>query len=509
MQFCINAYNQLKKLDIYGYNFPLRYKSETSYSTSCGLFFSLVSIFLVCLIIISYIVKMFSHSSFSIVTNSIYREELAEINLKNFPFMYGIYRDGKIQYFDHSYVNVTLDRNVHIPIKDDNNHTILKRISYPIILEKCNAIHFQNNFDLFKPYDYEKYLCPKIGQNLTFKGRYGDQVKGYDILEMHISKCNNESFFNKCKSNEEIEKYVTDIYVSLIYLSNTINHENFSYPVVNFLQSAFFTVSIGNVKRYYYFFSKEKYISNNGIIMNDIKVIDFFQYKYTLTDFIHKETSNFYSKDTLIEINFSCADIELEYERKYLRFNEVVGIIGGWIDLIGLIFSYISYFFSKKSFIIEMCNSLMSHNFHKMIRTKVQPNLSNRSSTTILFFKIKSLTQMKNNYMLKNTDHMVTNNLVKNATSRSSSTLSKNDKIFDFGNFRKSKKGFCFYFTYFIFPFRIIEKYQSYYVYSLYMQVYHKFMSIDIIIPFVLNSYISKDKIVAENKQVTAQQQKK
>jgi hypothetical protein len=41
------------------------------------------------------------------------------------------------------------------------------------------------------------------------------------------------------------------------------------------------------------------------------------------------------------------------------------------------------------------------------------------------------------------------------------------------------------------------------------MQVYHKFMSIDIIIPFVLNSYISKDKIVAENKQVTAEQQKK
>jgi hypothetical protein len=116
---------------------------------------------------------------------------------------------------------------------------------------------------------------------------------------------------------------------------------------------------------------------------------------------------------------------------------------------------------------------------------------------------------MKNNYILKNTDHMITNNLVRNTTSRSSSTLSKNDKIFDFGNFRKTKKGFCFYFTYFIFPFRIIEKYQSYYVYSLYMQVYHKFMSIDIIIPFVLNSYIIKDKINSENKVAGTEQQKK
>ena len=509
MQFYSKIYNKLKNFDMYGYNFPLRYKSETSYSTSCGLFLSLISIILLSFIIIDYIIKMFSHSSFSIVTNSIYREGLPEVNLKNYPFMYGLYKNKKLRYFDSSYINVTLDRNVHIPIKDDNNYTILHRTSYPIKLEKCNDNHFKNYWNFFKNYEYKKYLCPKSGQNLTFKGRYGDQVKGYDILEMHLSKCNNETFFNKCKTNEEIEEYISDTYISLIYLSNTINHENFSYPVLNFLQSDFFTVSLGNIKRYYYYFSKEKYVTNNGIIFNDIKIIDFFQYKYTLMDFIHNETQNNYSNNTLIEINFSCADIELEYERKYLSFNDVIGIIGGWTDIIVLIFRYISYFFSKKSFIIEMCNSLMSHNFHKMIRTKVQPNLSNRSSTTILFFKIKSLSQMKNNYILKDTDHMIGNNIIKNSTIRSCSTLSKNDKIFDFGNFNKNKKGFCFYFTYFIFPFRIIEKYQSYYIYSLYMQVYHKFMSIDIIIPFILNNYISKEKVATDSKIVKTEQQLK
>ena len=509
MQFYSKIYNKLKNFDMYGYNFPLRYKSETSYSTSCGLFLSLISIILLSFIIIDYIIKMFSHSSFSIVTNSIYREGLPEVNLKNYPFMYGIYKNKKLRYFDSSYINVTLDRNVHIPIKDDNNYTILHRTSYPIQLEKCNDNHFKNYWNFFKNYEYKKYLCPKSGQNLTFKGRYGDQVKGYDILEMHLSKCNNETFFNKCKTNEEIEEYISDTYISLIYLSNTINHENFSYPVLNFLQSDFFTVSLGNIKRYYYYFSKEKYVTNNGIIFNDIKIIDFFQYKYTLMDFIHNETQNNYSNNTLIEINFSCADIELEYERKYLSFNDVIGIIGGWTDIIVLIFRYISYFFSKKSFIIEMCNSLMSHNFHKMIKTKKNLNTSNRSSTTILFFKIKSLSQMKNNYILKDTDHMIGNNIIKNSTIRSCSTLSKNDKIFDFGNFNKNKKGFCFYFTYFIFPFRIIEKYQSYYIYSLYMQVYHKFMSIDIIIPFILNNYISKEKVATDSKIVKTEQQLK
>lgn len=197
----------------------------------------------------------------------------------------------------------------------------------------------------------------KIGQNLTFRGRYGDLINGYDLLEMHFVKCENETFNNKCKTDSEIEEYLENSYVSLLYLSNSINHESPSNPISPYLKSDIFPISLGNVKRYYYFFSKEEYITDNGIIFNNRKHYDLFQYEYTLMDFVHKESQIYYSDDTLIEINFSCVETQTEYERIYLKFSDVVGIIGGWTDIIIAIFNYISYYFTKKSFVMEMCNS--------------------------------------------------------------------------------------------------------------------------------------------------------
>ena len=320
---------------------------------------------------------------------------------------------------------------------------------------------------------------------------------------MHLIKCENNTNNKNCKSDSEIESFLQNSYISLIYISNTVNHDNFSNPVIHYLQSDSFAITSDNVKRYYYYFSKEKYISNNGILFNNITKIDFFQYKYTLMDFLKKEEQSFYSENTLIEINFSCIDIETEYLRVYLKLKDIIGIIGGWTDIVALIFNYISYYFSKKSFVLELCNSLMSYNFHKMIsienHKKKNNEDKNKSSTMILFYKIKSLTKMNNNYIIKTPNNLINNMKNKlgqsNKTSnRSITNFSKEEKIFDINNFKNKKnKNFCFYFKYFLFPFFIIENYQSYQLYGIYSKIYYKFMSIDVIIPFIINNYISND----------------
>ena len=299
---------------------------------------------------------MILKTSFIIVTNSYYNN-LQEINLTNYPFMYGLYKDGYSIKFDYSIINITLDRNIHIPIKNENNRTYIQRISIPIQLEKCSLNHFNKHKELFGKFDFEHYLCPKIGQNLNFKGIYGDMIRGYDILEMHLIKCENSSYFNNCKSNNEIEEYLENSLVSLIYLTNSINHYNYSYPVIDFIRSESFFISLNHVKRYYYYFSKEKYISDNGLLKNNKKEIDLFQYKYTLMDFADKELQSFYSPNTLIEINFSSVNFFTQYHRTYLKLHDVIGNFGGWTDIIFLIFNYISNYFAKKMFLLDIYNN--------------------------------------------------------------------------------------------------------------------------------------------------------
>ena len=168
-------------------------------------FINLHIFFLIITIIYTY--QIILKTSFTIVTISYYNN-LQDINLTNYLFMYGLHKDGYSIQFDYSLINITLDRNIHIPIKKENNRTYIQRISIPIQLEKCSLNHFSKHKHLFSNFEFENYLCPKIGQNLNFKGRYGDIIRGYDILEMHLIKCENNSYFNNCKSNNEIEEYL-------------------------------------------------------------------------------------------------------------------------------------------------------------------------------------------------------------------------------------------------------------------------------------------------------------
>ena len=79
-------FNVLKNLDIYGFNFSLRYKNESEYNTSCGIFFSLISIFIILLLSFLYSLKMILRTKFSLVTNYNYLDEI-EIDLSKIPFM--------------------------------------------------------------------------------------------------------------------------------------------------------------------------------------------------------------------------------------------------------------------------------------------------------------------------------------------------------------------------------------------------------------------------------------
>ena len=120
----------------------------------------------------------------------------------------------------------------------------LKRISTSIKLEYSNlSKHFNkdnNIINLIKDYEYENYLCPVPGQNLSIGGRWGDSINGYDMLEFHLIKCENNSEKQNCKSEEEMEKFFKNSYMSIIYLSESLNLYDVNEPIRYNFRSEFF-----------------------------------------------------------------------------------------------------------------------------------------------------------------------------------------------------------------------------------------------------------------------------
>ena len=248
----------LNNIDLYGLTFPLRFKKQNSYNTLCGITLSLITIFGMTVIILIFIVKTFQRTDLSIINNTKHLHDKHLFNFSNNPFLVGyVNNEGRAVEIDPSYLTITLDKNDHYPEKNEKGIIDVRRESIPIKLEYCRiGIHFNdsNIKEMIKEFEYENYLCPVPGQNLSVGGRWGDSVHGYDMLEFHLTKCENNSKTQNCKSEEEMEKFFKNSYMSIIYLSESLNLYDVNEPIRYNFRSEVFLVSSQVLKRYYYYF---------------------------------------------------------------------------------------------------------------------------------------------------------------------------------------------------------------------------------------------------------------
>ena len=352
-------------IDLYGLSIPLRYHKKVKFHTIYGATLSLLTILGIFYVILQFIIKIINKKEFSIIQNT---EQILEKKLLNFskvPILIGFINDGgRPIKIDSSYLSIILDKNEHYPEINNEGIMKLKRISTSIKLEYCNiSKHFSkdnNIINLIKDYEYENYLCPVPGQNLSIRGRWDDSINGYDILEFHLIKCENTNEEEKCKNEEEMNKFFKNSYMSIIYLSQSLNHHDVNNPIRYNFRSEVFLISSQVLKRYYYYFIPGEYISDDGYLFINKQKYEFIDYQTTIIDFDDKEEYNYYSNESLIEVTFSSMDKFITYERKYSKIQDSLGNIGGWIRIILTVCQFISDYFSEKIFLVDIIKSITS-----------------------------------------------------------------------------------------------------------------------------------------------------
>ncbi len=521
-------YNIFESINLYGLSFPLRYKKEKTYLTIIGLVLSLITIIFVIGISIIYGRDLIFRTGYSLVTNYIPLNEKKTIDFSKRPFMLGFASNGKITNFDFTYINITFDRNVHNAYLDKNGIYQLERISTSIELEYCNiSKHYIGENDFMKKFDYNKYLCTKSNQNLGFGGRFGDNIHGYDLLEVHLNKCTNTTENNNsCKSEEIINKFLDNSYLELVYLSESVDHSNISYPLIQSLRNELYIVAKEHVKRYYQYFQIASYSSDNGLIWNKVNKFELAETKNTHTDFVKDEEQDFYSSSTLLEISLTSTDQKTIYERKYPKLQEVLGSIGGFTDIIFIFFQFISNYFSNKTMIVDVTNNIII-NDNKTIKFAKKPNffnlynsfnLSKRSLFSSSRFKLindrgKSYTMTGIcSGSINNNNNNINNNINNHIDFHNDDNIdnSNNDNIINFNNNyvkkftnfkttnsdknsinklknkkKKENKKFTILLCHYFFPLSFLGKWKQYDSLNFYINLFHKYTSIEVIIPLI------------------------
>ena len=347
---------------------------------------------------------------------------------------------------DPKYVSITLDKNDHYPEINKEGIMLLRRESTPIQLEYCDLNkHFNNDSDviqMIKNFEYQNYLCVVPGQNLSIAGRFGDSIHGYDMLEIHLIKCDNKTNNNNCVSTDELNRFYTNSYMSILYLNEALEHHDKFNPIRKSFRSEVFTVVSNSVKRYYYYFAPAEYISNNGYFFNVFQKYEFFEYEKTQIDFVDEEDQSFYSNETLIEVCFSSVDKFVKVERTYPKIQDSLGNIGGWIRIILIICQLISDYFSEKIFLIDIINKISNlterENLYSNETKNDDRNYKNNFNKNIHNnFNYNDINNNKNN----DNEKIKNNNFMADSNSRNKIFLSRNsNKGFNIKEFHFNSK---------------------------------------------------------------------
>ena len=498
---CILKYLQV--INLYGIGFPLRYKKDEKYQTVFGIILSILTIFFIILILILFGADVLYRTGYSIVTNYLPIKKKTIIDFSKRPFMIGFASNGKITQIDFSYISISFERNVHNAYLDDDGIYQLERISNSIELEYCDITkHYIGQNDFMYKFNYSNYLCPIPNQNLNFGGRFGDNINGYDLLEIHLNKCSNTTNNNiNCKSEEIIDKFLDNSYLEMVYLSESVDHSNISYPFIQNLRNQLYIVAKEHVKRYYQYFQIASYSSDTGLIFDNIQKYEFAETNNLFLDFVKDEEQNFYTSSALLEIALTSTDQTTIYERKYVKVQNVLGNIGGFINVLYVFFQFITSYFTKKTMIVDVTNKIIiqdnknipivkvpftKKNFINLYSTfhssrKTQNNSPSSSRFKLVNENKKSLTingtklnsgfinnsyiekSKKNNIKKEKNEKKKKNNLNKIKT--------QNSKKFEISSFH------------YLFPLSsLVKKYDNL---NFYTNLFYKYMSIEIIIPLI------------------------
>ena len=507
----------LKNINIYGLDFHLFYKKEEKFYTIFDIILSLIFIVIFSLVSLLYFKDILYKTNFSIISNSIQLtgKEETKLDLSNSSLIFALFDyKGEQLDFNELYFSINLYKT---EINLVNNKSI--RSQFNLSLERCTNKTIPNQFkDLFNlRYNINELICVSQNQNLTIAGQYGDNFNLFDIIEFHVKKCENDTNNNFCKSEEEINLYLSNTYFHIIYLNYFVDHYNSTYPINLLIKTDSFMTSLNNVKRYYYYFSPALYISDNGLIFNSKKEYNFVEYKKTYVEFVESEKFSYFSSKTFIEIAFSVHPYKTIYERRYVKLQDVLSNIGGFTNIICLIFGYISFYFSEKCFIIDISKTFINKNkvdhFNlnnsNIIGISLQKSKSNFISSTRLL-KNEKLLNINNTYS-KLSKKVFNNNYIKNYQINQKKFLTSfNDrKNFNFPNsdiinistlFSKMFiKKYNYTIIDYCLPLFILKKMRNKnYIYC-YEKIFKKYMSIEVMIPLFERISKNIDKINNNN----------
>jgi hypothetical protein len=423
----------------------LYYNHDRRVSTSVGGFMTILTV-LVSLIMFGLFMRPFmNNEKFSSSLNNIYEKySNFTMNEETFPLSVFLHRrdltkyaeGSRLYYFkacqeDFTFQNLT------------TGGTKLTRSLKCKNMVKCTPESFGSNFPYFETSRWSEGSCLDTSDPDYYRIENPSTNGAYDFshLTFYLYQCENSTLNNNaCYPQEIINKELNTFYFHIDSLDHYVDNNNHNQPV----KSSRIVVDFPSGKnlhltanlRYQFLY----YTSDNGWFFEDkttSKNLNLVKDEY----FIEDNTNNIFKNELAsISLNFNTRGLNIGIDRKYMKFQEVIASIGGFLKLILIITVETSQFYSNYSLLNYLIDLINKPKQDKISDTS-KVNMSNfnmiSNFKTIKFTKKTDVKTLKTKSIKKEDKFNLKLSLIQvlclSQTTKRYDKLSKIlDKIYDF-----------------------------------------------------------------------------
>jgi len=349
-------------IDIYSKRIGFFYKNKERIGSYYGFFLTLVYIFASLVLFIYQIIRTIQRSEVKVYDTTVYAKEMPsiDVDINKLYFAFALEHPKTTSRFIDESIYTAQVAFIDKRKVGDQLETYETRY---LDFEPCNMDNFGDDYKkLFVKDELVNSYCLKdFNYSLTFAGGYKYERIAY--IRIRIYPCVNSTKNNNgCKSQEEIDFYLTSGYFSIVFKDFGLNPSNYTNPVLPTLQDLYTTIDKSILKNYMLNFGITEIHTDTGLINEHIKVERYLKFRKELENFTYRDEKDYHEGRSLILAQLRLEDTIQIQTRIYTKISEIFSRIGGYMQLMNTVFLLISSYINKINSEIKIINSIFNFN---------------------------------------------------------------------------------------------------------------------------------------------------
>ena len=445
-------------LDMYSKKIGFYFNNQEKIGSYFGAFLTIIYISISLSLLFYQIIKALKRKELRVYDTTIYSQEIPVINVDSNQFYFAFALEDPIttnRFIDERIYTAQISLINKKKIKDKFVITDIKDLEF----EKCIVDNFGKNYqNLFEENDLSNSYCLKdFNFNLTLEGNYKYERMSY--IKIRIFPCINSTKNKfKCKSQKEIDHYLTNGYFSIKLKDFGLNPLNYSSPVVPILKSLFTTIDKKLHKKKILNFRLSEIHTDTGLINEKINKKKYIHFMTETENFTFRDKNDFLGK-SIISVVLKLDEVVFIHKRNYTKLSEMFSKIGGFMQIINTSFLLISSLINNLNSELKIINKIFDFNIkEKKMILKLQslnpycnkksenmdltPKKQLNSTNNIKQFKDEN--KSNNNLIIKenNIFNIPPLNIIDNKINENKNyiiNINNNKNIINFGNSKNEK----------------------------------------------------------------------